>query len=115
MLDKKLEEILSVKRPDDAPAAPVYGFNEDAEEEESPVDEMAAIARVVRQRIPIQDRFVKMTWIVFATRPLRLGSSLQESISFTTFSGRTHLRMETTSTGSLNTSHSFRPQFPRLG
>lgn len=63
MLDKKLEEILSVKCPDDAPAAPVYGFDEDAEEEESPVDEMAAIARVVRQRVPIQDRFVKMKFV----------------------------------------------------
>lgn len=63
MLDKKLEEILSVKCPDDAPAAPVYGFDEDAEEEESQVDEMAAIARVVRQRVPIQDRFVKMKFV----------------------------------------------------
>ncbi|XP_073273988.1 uncharacterized protein [Primulina huaijiensis] len=63
MLDKKLEEILSVKCPDDAPAAPVYGFDEDAEEEESPVDEMAVTVRVVRQRVPIQDRFVKMKFV----------------------------------------------------
>ncbi|XP_073145700.1 uncharacterized protein [Henckelia pumila] len=63
MLDKKLAEILSAKCPDDAPAAPVYGFDEEAAEEESPADEMAAIARVVRQRVPIQDRFVKMKFV----------------------------------------------------
>ncbi|XP_051148513.1 uncharacterized protein LOC127263498 [Andrographis paniculata] len=57
MLDAKLEEILGRKCPDDAPAPPVYGFDE-AEEVEA--DDMAAIIRAVRQKVPIKDRIAKM-------------------------------------------------------
>ncbi|KAK4423317.1 hypothetical protein Salat_1914500 [Sesamum alatum] len=62
MLEAKMEEILGRKCPEDAPAAPVYGFDED-EEAPAEADEMAAIVRVVRQRVPIQDRIMKMKFV----------------------------------------------------
>ncbi|KAL2541186.1 glutaredoxin-related [Abeliophyllum distichum] len=58
MLEKKMEEMLGIKCPDDAPAPPVYGFDDDEAEES--LDEMVAIVRVLRQRLPIQDRLMKM-------------------------------------------------------
>ncbi|CAA3015763.1 uncharacterized protein LOC111405922 [Olea europaea subsp. europaea] len=60
MLEKKMEEILGSKCPDDAPAPPVYGFDDPEEEEAESLDEMVAIVRVLRQRLPIQDRLMKM-------------------------------------------------------
>ncbi|XP_051144542.1 uncharacterized protein LOC127260705 [Andrographis paniculata] len=62
MLEAKMEEILGRKCPDDAPSPPVYGFDE-AEDEKSEADEMAAVARVVRQSVPIQDRITKMKFV----------------------------------------------------
>ncbi|KAI3453238.1 hypothetical protein Pfo_009901 [Paulownia fortunei] len=61
MLEAKLEEILGRKCPEDAPAPPVYGFDE--AEEVAETDEMAEIVRVVRQRVPIQDRIMKMKFV----------------------------------------------------
>ncbi|KAG2707755.1 hypothetical protein I3760_05G161800 [Carya illinoinensis] len=55
--DKRLKEMLGSKCPDDAPAPPVYGFD-DTEDEQT--DEMIGIVRVLRQRLPIQDRLMKM-------------------------------------------------------
>ncbi|KAB2623961.1 hypothetical protein D8674_015621 [Pyrus ussuriensis x Pyrus communis] len=46
--DQRLEEMLSSKCPDEAPAPPVYGFD-DLDEEE-----------VLRLKLPIQDRLMKM-------------------------------------------------------
>ncbi|KAK7273676.1 hypothetical protein RIF29_14734 [Crotalaria pallida] len=43
----------------DAPAAPVYGFDEAAEEEEEE-EEMVRVVKVMRQRLPIADRWIKM-------------------------------------------------------
>ncbi|PIM97845.1 Glutaredoxin [Handroanthus impetiginosus] len=60
ILEAKMEEILGRKCPEDAPAAPVYGFDE---EEEVEGDEMVAVVRVVRQRVPIQDRIMKMKFV----------------------------------------------------
>ncbi|KAL3502206.1 hypothetical protein ACH5RR_036655 [Cinchona calisaya] len=57
ILDKKMEEMLAGKCPPEAPEPPVYGF--DDVEEEQP-DEMVQIVRVLRQRLPIQDRLMKM-------------------------------------------------------
>ncbi|MFS8030847.1 putative glutaredoxin, Thioredoxin-like superfamily, winged helix DNA-binding domain superfamily [Helianthus anomalus] len=57
LLEEKMKELLWRKCPDDAPAVPVYGFD-DLEEEK--VDEMVTVVRVLRQRLPIQDRLVKM-------------------------------------------------------
>ncbi|GFP93982.1 hypothetical protein PHJA_001542600 [Phtheirospermum japonicum] len=50
------------KCPDDAPAAPVYGFDE-VDDEAAEADELAEIVRVVRQRVPIQDRIMKMKFV----------------------------------------------------
>ncbi|KAK6146629.1 hypothetical protein DH2020_020498 [Rehmannia glutinosa] len=61
VLEAKMEEILGRKCPEDAPAPPVYGFDE--EEEVMAADEMAEIVRVVRQRVPIQDRIMKMKFV----------------------------------------------------
>ncbi|KAA8532318.1 hypothetical protein F0562_032351 [Nyssa sinensis] len=57
MLEQRLKEMLGRKCPDDAPEAPVYGFD-DPEDERT--DEMVDIVRVLRQRLPIQDRLMKM-------------------------------------------------------
>ena len=57
--DQRVKEMLSTKCPSDdaAPASPVYGF--DDQEEES-TDEMVSIVKVLRQRLPIQDRLMKL-------------------------------------------------------
>ena len=55
--DQRLKEMLSSKCPDDAPATPVYGFD-DPEEEWT--DQMIGIVKVLRLRLPIQDRLMKM-------------------------------------------------------
>lgn len=57
IFDQRLKEMLGSKCSGDAPAAPVYGF--DDPEEES-MDEMVEIVRVLRQRLPIQDRVMKL-------------------------------------------------------
>ncbi|KAH6790616.1 glutaredoxin-like protein [Perilla frutescens var. frutescens] len=49
------------KCPDDAPAPPVYGFDEEGDV--VVMDEMAEIVRIVRQRVPIQDRITKMKFV----------------------------------------------------
>ncbi|KDP30007.1 hypothetical protein JCGZ_18579 [Jatropha curcas] len=58
--DQRLKEMLGSKCSGDAPAAPVYGFDDPEEEEETTSDEMVEIVRVLRQRLPIQDRLMKM-------------------------------------------------------
>lgn len=55
--DQMLGELLREKCSDDAPVPPVYGFDD---EEEEVMDQMVAIVRVLRQRLPIQDRLMKM-------------------------------------------------------
>ncbi|XP_010315277.2 uncharacterized protein [Solanum lycopersicum] len=57
MLEKKFAEMLAGKCPEDAPAPPVYGFDDDYEEQN---DEMVDIVRVLRQKLPIQDRIMRM-------------------------------------------------------
>ncbi|XP_050375005.1 uncharacterized protein LOC126792619 [Argentina anserina] len=56
--DQRLKEKIGSKCPDDAPAQPVYGFD-DLEEEEL-TDQMVEIVRLLRLRLPIQDRLMKM-------------------------------------------------------
>lgn len=58
LLEQKLKEMLGRKCPDDAPVPPVYGFDDPEEEERT--DEMVRIVRVLRQRLPIQDRLMKI-------------------------------------------------------
>lgn len=57
LLDRTAKELLVRKCPDDAPQPPVYGFDEPEEEQ---TDDMAAIVKVLRQRLPIQDRLIRM-------------------------------------------------------
>ncbi|GAB4847796.1 hypothetical protein Ancab_026859 [Ancistrocladus abbreviatus] len=57
LLDRRLKEMLACKCPDDAPAPPVYGFDDPDVEQ---ADEMAGIVRVLRKRLPIQDRLIRM-------------------------------------------------------
>lgn len=56
-LETRLKDLLGCKCPDDAPAPPVYGFDDPEDEK---MDEMISIVRVLRQRLPIQDRVMKM-------------------------------------------------------
>eukprot|EP00258_Populus_trichocarpa_P050930 XP_024466949.1 uncharacterized protein LOC7462626 isoform X2 [Populus trichocarpa] len=55
--EQRLKEMLAKKCSGNAPAPPVYGF--DDHEEES-TDEMVWIVKVLRQKLPIQDRLMKM-------------------------------------------------------
>lgn len=55
--DQRLKEMIGSKCPDDAPASPVYGFD-DLEDEL--MDQMIGIVRVLRLRLPIQDRLMKL-------------------------------------------------------
>ncbi|KAK4746975.1 hypothetical protein SAY87_026012 [Trapa incisa] len=57
LLERRMEEMLAQKYPPEAPAPPVYGFDDP---EEAAADEMVAVVKVLRQRLPIQDRLMKM-------------------------------------------------------
>ncbi|XP_076890526.1 uncharacterized protein LOC143585005 [Bidens hawaiensis] len=59
LLEERMKELLCRKCPDDAPAAPVYGFD-DAGEVEKSDEMMVVVVRILRQRLPIQDRILKM-------------------------------------------------------
>ncbi|KAF7827506.1 DEP domain-containing mTOR-interacting protein [Senna tora] len=52
-----MKETMGVKCPDHAPAPPVYGLNAN---EEYRMDEMVGYVKVLRQKLPIQDRLIKM-------------------------------------------------------
>lgn len=57
--DERFREMLGRKCSGDAPAPPLYGFDDDGEEEES-MDEMLLSIKLLRQRLPIQDRLIKL-------------------------------------------------------
>lgn len=57
MLEDKLKELLAKKCPANVPAPPVYGFDDP---EEDRVDDLVKIVGILRQRLPIQDRLMKM-------------------------------------------------------
>jgi glutaredoxin len=59
-LEKKLIEIANGGFSGDVPVAPAYGFDEVAEEKVAVEEEIAKVVRVLRQRLPIQDRLMKM-------------------------------------------------------
>ncbi|KAK9115648.1 hypothetical protein Sjap_014595 [Stephania japonica] len=61
-LERRLREMLGRKCPGDAPTAPVYGFDDDDDDgdEDDRTDEMIGVVRVLRQRLPIQDRIAKL-------------------------------------------------------
>ncbi|XP_042479973.1 uncharacterized protein LOC122060927 [Macadamia integrifolia] len=56
-LERRLKEVMAKRCPDDAPSPPVYGFDDPDEER---TDEMISTVRVLRQKLPIQDRLMKM-------------------------------------------------------
>ncbi|KAF6160736.1 hypothetical protein GIB67_035937 [Kingdonia uniflora] len=59
--EKRLKEMLGKKCGENAPWPPVYGFDDPEEEEEDQrTDEVIEIVRVLRQKLPIQDRLTKM-------------------------------------------------------
>ncbi|WCJ17613.1 glutaredoxin-related [Euphorbia peplus] len=58
--DDRLKEMLGGKCSGEAPAAPVYGFD-DPEEETS--DDMVEVVRVLRLKLPIQDRVMRMKMV----------------------------------------------------
>ncbi|KAG6476373.1 uncharacterized protein LOC122025153 [Zingiber officinale] len=58
--DRRLREMASRRCPDTAPRIPVYGFDDEEELEGERPDAMVAVARVLRQRLPIQDRITRM-------------------------------------------------------
>ena len=55
--DRRVAEMLAEKCPGDAPAPPAYGFDY---LEEDRTDEVVEAVRVLRQRLPIQDRLKRM-------------------------------------------------------
>lgn len=56
--DQRCREMLMKKCSSDAPAPPVYGFDDDHDDES--MDDLLDIIRVLRQKLPIQDRLMKM-------------------------------------------------------
>ncbi|MQM06602.1 hypothetical protein Taro_039428 [Colocasia esculenta] len=57
--DRRLQEMVGRRCPSSAPPVPVYGFD-DEEAEGKEKDAMVGTVRVLRQRLPIQDRLSKM-------------------------------------------------------
>jgi len=55
--ERRVRDLAGRRCPDSAPRVPVYGFDEEAGGKE---DAMVGIVRVLRQRLPIQDRFVRV-------------------------------------------------------
>ncbi|PNT67570.1 hypothetical protein BRADI_3g29080v3 [Brachypodium distachyon] len=56
--ERRVRDLAGRRCPDAAPRVPVYGF--DVEREEEREDAMVGIVRVLRHRLPIQDRFVRV-------------------------------------------------------
>lgn len=59
--ERRVRDLAGRRCPDSAPRVPVYGFDDDAgKAEEEAEDAMVGIVRVLRHRLPIQDRFVRV-------------------------------------------------------
>ncbi|KAK1262374.1 hypothetical protein QJS04_geneDACA019573 [Acorus gramineus] len=58
--DRRLWEMAGKRCPETAPRAPLYGFEDDDDSGKERTDVMIGIVRVLRQRLPIQDRLMKM-------------------------------------------------------
>ncbi|XVF85627.1 hypothetical protein PTKIN_Ptkin17bG0131500 [Pterospermum kingtungense] len=58
-LGKRMKELLGEVCPKEAPAIPVYGIDDEEDEE----DDLAPIVRFLRQKLPIQDRLIKMKMV----------------------------------------------------
>ncbi|KAG0549146.1 hypothetical protein BDA96_01G230200 [Sorghum bicolor] len=61
--ERRVRDLAGRRCPDSAPRVPVYGFDDEAgagKGEEAAEDAMVGIVRVLRHRLPIQDRFVRV-------------------------------------------------------
>jgi glutaredoxin len=59
--DRRVRELAGRRCPDAAPRVPVYGFDGvEGEGTDGEEDAMVGIVRVLRHRLPIQDRFVRV-------------------------------------------------------
>lgn len=58
-LAKRMKELLGEVCPKEAPAVPVFGVDDEEEEE----DELATVVRFLRKKLPITDRLIKMTMV----------------------------------------------------
>ncbi|XP_057844737.1 uncharacterized protein LOC131054274 [Cryptomeria japonica] len=56
--EKRLRSVVEKRCPASAPAVPVYGFDDDVEEETD--DELLKMVKVLRHRMPIHDRFFNL-------------------------------------------------------
>ncbi|URD83680.1 hypothetical protein MUK42_02758 [Musa troglodytarum] len=58
--ERRLREMAGGRCPEAAPPVPAYGFDDEEELRRERPDAMVAIVRVLRQRLPIQDRIIRM-------------------------------------------------------
>ena len=58
--ERRVRDLAGRRCPDSAPRVPVYGFDDDAGGKEETEDAMVGVVRVLRHRLPIQDRFVRV-------------------------------------------------------
>lgn len=58
--ERRVRDLAGRRCPDSAPRVPVYGFDDVSGKEEEREDGMVAVVRVLRHRLPIQDRFVRV-------------------------------------------------------
>ncbi|WVZ59362.1 hypothetical protein U9M48_009513 [Paspalum notatum var. saurae] len=60
--ERRVRDLAGRRCPDSAPRVPVYGFDDEAggKEEQEAEDPMVGIVRVLRHRLPIQDRIVRV-------------------------------------------------------
>ncbi|XP_020599150.1 uncharacterized protein LOC110038603 [Phalaenopsis equestris] len=61
--ERRMREMAGKRCPESAPRVPVYGFDDEDEAKERREDAMVGVIRVLRQRLPIQDRIAKMKLI----------------------------------------------------
>lgn len=58
--ERRVRELAGRRCPDVAPRVPMYGFDVESSKEDEKEDAMVGIVRVLRHRLPIQDRFVRV-------------------------------------------------------
>ncbi|CAN6310752.1 unnamed protein product [Urochloa humidicola] len=58
--ERRVRDLAGRRCPDSAPRVPVYGFDDEAAAGVGAEDAMVGVVRVLRHRMPIQDRFVRV-------------------------------------------------------
>ncbi|RRT74461.1 hypothetical protein B296_00024953 [Ensete ventricosum] len=74
--ERRLRDMAGGRCPDAAPRVPAYGFDDEEELRGERPDAMVAIARILRHRLPIQDRITRMKLV----RNCFSGSDMVETI-----------------------------------